>query len=342
MLYPLTFQPLLKERVWGGRKLETLFHKPLPPGKLIGESWEISDRPGDISVIANGPLAGRDLRWLMEHHGEELLGEATALAGRFPLLVKILDAQEKLSLQVHPPAHLAAQLGGEPKTEMWYFVATEPGAEIFAGLKRGVTRAEFARKISDGTVADCFHRLPVHRGDAMFLPSGRVHAIGGGSVIFEIQQNSDTTYRVFDWNRVGLDGKPRELHVEQSLASIDFLDFEPALIDLRDAATSAGQRQLVPEAKAKAPRTGETNPPFRVEARVLASKETSGCEFGTPLVLGVVSGRIEIQSAAASLGLSAGQFALLPASLRRANFMAHEASEILLASPTIGGKSDAP
>lgn len=234
MLYPLTFNPVFKERVWGGRELERLYGKKLPSGPVIGESWEISDRPGDASVIANGPLAGKDLRWLMEKHASEILGGARpATEGRFPLLCKILDAREKLSLQVHPPASKAAELKGEPKTEMWFIADAAPGAELFVGLKHGVTRAEFDKKIQDGSVAECFHRAPVHAGDAMFLPSGRVHAIGDGLVIFEIQQNSDTTYRVFDWNRVGLDGKPRELHIAQSLASIDFNDFEPKLVETK-------------------------------------------------------------------------------------------------------------
>jgi mannose-6-phosphate isomerase len=232
VLYPLTFQPVFKERIWGGRELERLYGKKLPPGAVIGESWEISDRPGDASVIANGPLAGKNLRWLMTHHAAEILGGAKPAAeGRFPLLCKILDARDKLSLQVHPPASKAAELKGEPKTEMWYTADAAPDASLYVGFKHGVTRAEFEKKISDGSVADCFHRVPVKVGDTMFLPSGRVHAIGDGLVIFEIQQNSDTTYRVFDWNRVGLDDKPRELHVAQSLASIDFGDFEPKLVE---------------------------------------------------------------------------------------------------------------
>src|SRR5437773_5633978 len=230
MLYPLTYQPIFKERVWGGRNLERLYQKALPPGVPVGESWEITDRPEAASVIANGQLAGKNLRSLMVHHAKELLGPARSQNGRFPLLIKLLDAEEKLSLQVHPPAHVAARLGGEPKTEMWYIADARAGAELYAGLRRGVTRAEFERRINDGTVADCFHRLPVKPGDVMFLPSGRVHAIGAGIVLFEIQQNSDTTYRVFDWNRLGLDGKPRELHVAQSLLCIDFDDFEPAPI----------------------------------------------------------------------------------------------------------------
>src|SRR5512138_3332463 len=156
MLYPFLFQPILKERVWGGRRLETLYGKPLRPGAVIGESWEISDRPGDISVVINGPLAGKDLHWLGTNHRAELLGPAKDYAERFPLLIKLLDAQEKLSLQVHPPAARAAQLGGEPKTEMWYIAEAAPGAELYVGLKRGVTREEFERKVRDGTVAETF------------------------------------------------------------------------------------------------------------------------------------------------------------------------------------------
>ena len=230
MLYPLAFHPIFKERIWGGRELEKLYGKKIPAGKLIGESWEISDRPGDESIVANGPFAGKSLRWLMENHAAEILGGAKPAArGRFPLLCKILDAREKLSLQVHPPASKAAELKGEPKTETWFIADAAPGAELFVGLKNGVTRAEFEKRISDGSVAECFHRVPVCAGNVMFLPSGRVHAIGAGLVIFEIQQNSDTTYRVFDWNRVGLDGKPRELHIPQSLESVDFNDFQPKL-----------------------------------------------------------------------------------------------------------------
>jgi mannose-6-phosphate isomerase len=227
-LYPLIFEPRFKERIWGGRRLESLYGKRLPPDVPIGESWEISDRPGDESVIANGHLAGRTLRDLMQEHRGDLLGDSAPAAGdRFPLLCKILDARQTLSLQVHP-----RETGlGDPKTEMWYIADADPGAELFVGLKQGVGRSQFEEALAAGHVADCFHRITVTRGDAMFLPSGRVHAIGAGLVIFEIQQNSDTTFRVYDWDRVGLDGKPRELHVPQSLASIDFADFEPALVD---------------------------------------------------------------------------------------------------------------
>ena len=228
-LYPMRFKPRFKERVWGGCRLRELYGKDVPGDAAIGESWEVTDRPGDESEIVNGPLAGTTLRALMERSAADVLGDATPAAdGRFPLLCKILDAREKLSLQVHPPARVRHL--GDPKTEMWYIADAAAGAELFVGLQRGITRAAFERAIHAGRVAECFHRIPVQAGDTMFLPSGRVHAIGAGLVIFEIQQNSDTTFRVYDWDRVGLDGKPRELHVAESLESIDFDDFEPPLV----------------------------------------------------------------------------------------------------------------
>jgi mannose-6-phosphate isomerase len=303
-LYPFTFQPIFKERIWGGRKLEELYGKHLPPRVPIGESWEISDRPRDVSRIANGPLAGRDLHWLVENHGPELLGRTHLAAGRFPLLVKLLDAREKLSLQVHPPAAKAAELGGEPKTEMWYIADAEPGAELFVGLKKGVTRQEFERRLQDGSVAECFHRVSVKPGDAMFLPSGRVHAIGAGLVIFEIQQNSDTTYRVFDWNRLGLDGKPRELHVPQSLASIDFTDFEPALLSRNYAGNdSVKKRPLV------------ADPLFQVEACETAGDALVPLPGGRLQLIAVLRGHIELGAGTMKVALAPGEFCLLPACL---------------------------
>ncbi len=335
MLYPLVFQPIFKERIWGGRELERLFAKKIPAGQPIGESWEISDRPGDASIIANGPLAGKDLRWLMEQHAAEILGGAKPAAdGRFPLLCKILDAREKLSLQVHPPRPTGSAgilpassetcrqdggaPGGEPKTEMWFIAAAALDASLYVGLKRGVTRAEFEKKISDGTVADCFHRIPVRAGDTMFLPSGRVHAIGDGLVIFEIQQNSDITYRVFDWNRVGLDGRPRELHLAQSLASIDFNDFEPKLVETKFVADGKIQkRPLV------------NDPLFNVEAWKLDSGANGFLKPKKLQIIAVTGGQIEIESSSAAVNLSAGQFSLIPASLERTEIVAKSDAALL-------------
>ena len=219
------------ERIWGGSKLAEVFGKKLPPGKRIGESWEIVDRPEAQSVVANGPLKGKTLHTLWSQHRQEIFGDISN-APRFPLLIKILDAREKLSLQVHPPEKIAAKFGGEPKTECWYIAAAEPDAELFVGFKRSISRHQFEKSLRSGSVADDVHAIKVKPGDAMFLPAGRFHAIGGGNVLIEVQQNSDTTYRVFDWSRVDQEtGKPRQLHVEHALESIDFGDVAPKLVE---------------------------------------------------------------------------------------------------------------
>jgi len=225
------FHPVYKERPWGdGAIARVPNHSGAPREKKIGESWELTDRDGDESVIAQGECAGKTIRWLLDEHGETIMGRPWKRGQRFPLLIKLLDAAQRLSLQVHPPFSVAPQLKGEPKTEMWYLVDAKPNAGLMAGLKNGVTRAQFEQDLKNQTLEPLIHRLPVKRGDSMFIPSGRIHAIDAGCLILEIQQNSDTTYRVYDWGNVGLDGKPRELHVEQTLLCTDFKDFEPQLV----------------------------------------------------------------------------------------------------------------
>jgi mannose-6-phosphate isomerase len=317
-LYPFTFTPHFKERVWGGRNIERLYGKKLPPNQVIGESWEMTDRPEGVSVIANGPLAGKTLRWLMENHAGEVLGEGRANTKQFPLLVKILDAQDKLSLQVHPPAAKAKELKGDPKTEMWFIADATPSADLFVGLKRGITREDFERKVRDGTVTECFHHLPVKAGDVMFLPSGRVHAIGAGNVIFEIQQNSDTTYRVFDWNRLGLDGKPREMHVEQSLASIDFNDFEPPLIRSEYSRNETfAVRYLVDD------------PLFRTNAWQIKRGQRFHVSSKLPQIFGVVRGRMTITGNNVEVPLRPGDFCLVPAAVGRITVQSETQVELL-------------
>lgn len=316
-LYPFVFQPIFKERVWGGRNMERLYGKNLPAHQVIGESWEITDRPEGVSVIANGALAGKTLHWLIENRAEELLG-AGRDAKRFPLLVKILDAQDRLSLQVHPPAAVAKELNGEPKTEMWFIADATPEAVVFVGLRRGVTRADFERSVRDGSVAECFHRIPVRAGDALFLPGGRAHGIGAGNVMFEIQQNSDTTYRVFDWNRVGLDGKPRQLHIEQSLASIDFNDFEPSPIKSTYSRNETiSVRYLVDD------------PLFRVNAWQIKRGQRFYVSSRLPQIFGVVRGRMTVSGNGVEARLKPGDFCLVPASVGRATVVSETQLEVL-------------
>jgi mannose-6-phosphate isomerase len=226
----LVFEPLFKERLWGGRRLETVFGKRLPAGERIGESWEIVDRPDAQSVVRQGPWRDRTLHQLWCENRAEVFGDDLPNAPRFPILAKILDAQEKLSLQVHPGTAIAREFGGEPKSEMWYFAVADDRAEIFAGLRPGVTRDHFAQALRQSAAVDLVHRIAVKTGDAFFVPSGRLHAIGGGSLIIEIQQNSDTTFRVFDWGRAGGAGSQRPLQIDEGLQCIAFDDFEPEVL----------------------------------------------------------------------------------------------------------------
>jgi mannose-6-phosphate isomerase len=228
---PLAFEPIFIERMWGGRRLESEFNKKLPAQKRIGESWEIVDRPEAQSVVAAGPLRGRTLHELWTQHRQDIFGEVPGTR-RFPLLIKILDAQEKLSLQVHPPENVASRLGGEPKSEFWYVAWADPDAELLLGFRESTTLDKFEERLREGTVIDHVHRIAVQPGDAVFLPAGRVHATGAGNMLIEIQQNSDTTYRAFDWNRTDpATGTKRDLHVEQAIQCIDFEDVRPKLIE---------------------------------------------------------------------------------------------------------------
>src|SRR5471032_1168343 len=232
----LQFQPIYQERVWGGRRLETLLSRQLPEGPPIGESWEIVDRPEAQSRVKGGRFGGTSLREMIERHAPELMGPKWDPKRHFPLLVKWLDCSDRLSLQVHPPAQVAASLSGEPKTENWYVAHSVPGASLFVGLKEGVTREKFAKAVADGVAEDLVNKVAVASGDSVLVHSGQVHAIDAGNLILEIQQNSDTTYRLYDWGRVGLDGVPRTLHVEESLRSILWKEGAPQLV--RAAPTS--------------------------------------------------------------------------------------------------------
>jgi mannose-6-phosphate isomerase len=223
----LRFEPIYQERVWGGRVLAHIFDRTLPSNRVIGESWEVADRSEAQSVVRGGRHAGNTLRTLIETRGAEVMGPRWPAARPFPLLVKWLDCQGRLSLQVHPPAARAAALGGEPKTENWFIANAAPGAALMVGLRPGVTRARFEQAAAAGTLEDCVNRLPLATGDSILVRSGTVHAIDAGNLILEIQQNSDTTYRVYDWGRTGLDGRPRQLHWREALESILWDQPEP-------------------------------------------------------------------------------------------------------------------
>jgi mannose-6-phosphate isomerase len=289
----LQFKPIYQERVWGGRGLESFLGRKLPGSSPIGESWELVDREEAQSLISVGPWTGKSLRELMATRGHEIMGPHWPKQRPFPILVKWLDCRERLSLQVHPPASVAARLGGEPKTETWYIARAEPGAAVMAGLKPGVDSAAFRAALKNNSAESLVHRLPTSAGDSLLIHSGVMHAIDGGNIILEIQQNSDTTYRVYDWGRVGLDGKPRAMHVEQSMASLE--------------ANTAGAPQLV-RSEEKSAVLAQCRE-FRITRSRLVPGDTLTFKPGEQArILSVVSGKVHSGEAT----LTRGDTALLP------------------------------
>jgi len=289
----LQFRPIYQERVWGGRGLESFLGRNLSGTAPIGESWDLVDRPEAQSVVTGGPWKGKSLHDLMVSHGAEIMGPRWPKGRPFPILVKWLDCRERLSLQVHPPASVAAQLGGEPKTENWYIVRAEPGAAVLAGLKPEANPATFREALKKNATESLVHRWPTMAGDSLLIQSGVMHAIDGGNLILEIQQNSDTTYRVYDWGRVGLDGKPRAMHFEQSMASLE--------------ANSAGTPRLI-RSSDKQTTLAECRE-FRIIRHRLVDGESLHFGAGEQArILSVVEGRVT----SGALNLSLGDNALLP------------------------------
>ena len=308
MLYPYKFAPVLIERIWGGDALAR-YGKSVSTGKRIGESLEICDRDDIQSVITNGPDAGKTLRQQIETNGEKLLGSNCGNARRFPLLIKLLDARERLSLQVHPPAEVARKLGGEPKTEMWYVLEASQDAHLIAGFRHGVTRADFMRALEEQPKAskleDCVYRFPIAQGDTFFVPAGRMHAIDAGVVLVEIQQSSDTTYRIYDWGRVGLDGKPRRLHVKESLACINFRDIEPGIQRAKEQIKGINGWQRLVECEH-----------FHVHQIDLHDIWPDQCDGTTFHIITCVKGALSVlTSDGKKERINVGEFVLLPAAL---------------------------
>ncbi len=305
----LPFKPLYQQRVWGGHLLESWLGRRHTLAGPIGESWEIVDRPEAQSVVAAGPWAGRTLRELIAGRPEAIMGPGWPAEKPFPILVKWLDCRERLSLQVHPPASVAAKLGGEPKTENWYFARTEGAAAVFAGLREGVTPDGFERALADGSVERCLRRLPVRPGESLLIRSGMMHAIDAGSVILEIQQNSDTTYRVHDWGRVGLDGKPRALHVRESMESLR-------------ASAGLAAPGLVPDSAGMLAECAE----FRIRREALGVGAPLRFAAGEqPRIVSVAQGRLKC----VDTDLRPGDTALLPCA-GEFEFTAEEASTVLV------------
>ncbi len=321
---PLIFRPLVKRALWGGRRLGDVLGIPIGDERDYAESWEIVDRGTDQSVVAAGPFAGTSLGELRRVHGAELLGRHHPQS-RFPLLFKFLDCRDKLSVQVHPNDAQAAQLSPPDlgKTEAWVILAAEPGSLIYAGLKRGFDRAAFEREVHRGTSDLCLHRFEPKPGDCLFLPAGVVHAPGAGVLMAEIQQSSDTTFRLFDWNRVGTDGKPRALHVEQGLNAINF-DYGPANPQTPQPTDDPRVERLVDCDKFVLDRITLESGSWEVPPEMPQS--------ATCRILAVIEGAVRLEGFDGSpLSLSKGRTALIPAACRGARLVADGRATVLSA-----------
>jgi len=229
-LYPLKFNPVYKDYPWGGSRIPETFKRDVPNGiYAYAESWEISDHDDGMSIVSNGELEGKSIREILKENPQEIMGSAVE-GTKFPLLIKLIDARQKLSVQVHPNDETAAQFGGEAKTEMWYLLGDNK-TQVYCGLNDGVTKASFQQAVAEGSSGGTMRPVPVKKDSAVFVRGGRVHAIDDGCLILEIQQNSNTTYRIYDWGRMGNDGKPRDLHIEQAINVINWNDHQDPLVE---------------------------------------------------------------------------------------------------------------
>lgn len=301
-LYPLRFEPIFRRYLWGGRKLGTLLGKPIGEGTDYAESWELVDRDDDQSKVVAGSLAGMSLHELVNDRGLELLGRHHPQS-RFPLLFKFLDCEKVLSVQVHPSDEMAAKMNPPDfgKTEAWVVIAADPGSLIYAGLKRGMDRAALEREVQRGTCDLCLNRFEPEPGECLFLPAGMVHSLGAGLVIAEVQQSSDVTYRLFDWNRLGQDGQPRPLHVREALEAINY-----KLVGIR------------PQVPRQTPRAGverlvECDKFVLDRWRIDESREIE--VDGRFHILSVLEGAVNVSSDPSGEPLKMGQTTLLPAAL---------------------------
>lgn len=304
-LLPLLFRPVYKDYLWGGMRLASRFGRTGTPDPCA-ESWEVSAHPDGPSLVEGGPFDGRSLGSLCGEFGAALLGRNVE-GTEFPVLVKLIDARDRLSVQVHPNDGNAARTHGEPKTEMWYFIDAPEGAIVCAGLKKGVGPRVFSDAVKQGTVSSLLHAVPVEPGKALFIPGGLVHAICEGCLVLEVQQSSNTTYRVHDWDRVGKDGKPRQLHVAEALETIDWKlgSMELSVPFPMPAAAAANKRERVVRSEY-----------FTMERWTLREPEPACADGASFRVLFALDGALQIRSAALPepFVVPAGRSCLVPAS----------------------------
>lgn len=317
-LYPLKFNPIFKERIWGGNKLQTMLQKN-SQGDAIGESWEISDVKGEPSVVSKGALQGKTLQELSETFQDALLGKKVydAFGTKFPLLIKYIDAKSDLSIQVHPNDALAKKRHNSfGKTEMWYVMQADEGAKLMVGFNQEVTKEDYQTHLENNTLTEILNFEEVKKGDVYFLPTGRIHAIGGGIVLAEIQQTSDITYRIYDWNRVDAQGNSRELHTELALDAIDYTVHKNYKTEYASEENKVG--------------TIVDCPYFTTNLLPFKGEVTLNHEDKDSFVIYMcVKGNVSFQTENHQETLSFGETLLLPASIKNAVVNTNEASELL-------------
>ena len=317
-LYPLKFNPIFKERIWGGNKLQTMLQKNCK-GDAIGESWEISDVKDEPSIVSKGALKGKTLQELSETFQENLLGKKVyaAFGTKFPLLIKYIDAKRDLSIQVHPTDALAQKRHNSfGKTEMWYVMQADEGAELLVGFNKEVTKEKYQAHLKNNTLTDILNFEKVQKGDVYFLPAGRVHAIGGGILLAEIQQTSDITYRMFDWNRVDATGKARELHTDLALDAIDYTFHENVKTEY-----NAQENKVSTIVDSQYFTTNLI--PFKGELNINHDEKDSF------VIYLCVKGNVTFETENYKETLALGETLLLPASIKNIKISTNEASELL-------------
>ena len=301
-LYPIKFHPIPKERLWGGTKLAGVLNKSFE-GDTIGESWELSGVDGDVSVVSNGFLQGQSLTQLMETYQGKLLGESVyeRFGMEFPILIKFIDAQKDLSIQLHPHDDLARQRHNSfGKTEMWYIMDADPGAELIVGFNRDVTKEEYQNHLNEDRLLELLNYEEVKEGDTFFIQTGKIHAIGAGVLLAEIQQTSDITYRVFDFNRRDKEGNLRELHTELALDAIDYKKKDDFKVDYSRAANQSNALVHCPY--------------FKTDYRKLTQDIHLDCSGEDSFrIYMCVEGSVEIEAETGSITLQKGETALIPA-----------------------------
>jgi mannose-6-phosphate isomerase len=319
-LYPLRFEPIYQYRLWGGRRLSNLLSTPLPGDEPIGEAWVLSDRDDHQSQVANGPLKGQTIGELMQQFRDQLMGRSASRFRRFPLLLKFLDAREMLSVQVHPSdAHPDLIPAGESgKTEAWVVIEAGNGSRIYAGLKPGTTAGDLRHSLADGTIADHLVGIVPKPGDSVFIPAGTVHTLGGGVVVFEIQQNSDVTFRLYDWGHVDAKtGQPRPLQVDQALASIDFANCKGGLVPPTVVTTTPVEREKLFDCEHFLLWRLRGESPFNVGAAEM------------PRVLVCIEGSGWLEGGGSAYGVDKGEVWLLPAVVGACEFHPNDAVTLL-------------